>query len=198
MSAIPDDWRPILEVIVGLLTAACVLPYVRDIRRGETHPHRMSWVVFAALSTAATVAQFADQGMTSAVFLTGGAAVGFATVSLLSIRHGVGGSSPTDIAALVGLAFVLAVWARTDDEVLIVVLIIAIEIPAIIATFVKSLRSPDSETRSTWLIDGLAGALAIVAAESMSFHLIVYPAYHALANLSIVAAITLGARRASV
>lgn len=195
MTAIPDDLRPILEVIVGLLTAGCVLPYVRDILRGETQPHRMSWVTFAALSTAATVAQFADQGMTSAVFLTGGAAVGFTSVSLLSIHHGVGGRSPTDIAALIGLAAVLAVWASTDHEMLIVTLIIAIEIPAIVATLVKSLHKPGSETRSTWLIDGLAGALAIVAAESMSFHLIVYPAYHTLANLSIVAAITFGTRR---
>lgn len=188
-------WRPILEVVVGLMTAGCVLPYIRDIARGQTKPQRMSWMIFAALSGAATAAQFVDQGATSAVFLTAGATVGFGAVALLSIRHGVGGTSATDGFALLGLAAVLAIWTRTNNETLIVVLVILIEIPAIAATIAKSLKLPGTETRSTWLIDGLAGALAICSAKPMSVDLVLYPTYHSIANMSVAAAITIGSRR---
>ena len=36
MSLIPTAWRPVLEVLVGVMTAGCVVPYIRDILRGKT------------------------------------------------------------------------------------------------------------------------------------------------------------------
>ena len=74
--------RDSLAVLSGLLTAACVIPYLRDIYRGSTRPQRVSWFVFATLSIVAAVGQFAD-GALAGAWLASGSALGFTLVLIL-------------------------------------------------------------------------------------------------------------------
>lgn len=191
-------WRSILSVVVGLTTCGCVVPYIRDILNGETRPQRMSWIVFASLATAATVAQIAADGVTSGALLAAGAAVGFGSVALLSIRHGEGGFGAVDLASIAGLIAVLAIWSQTENEALIITLIIAVELPAVAVTAHKGFRNPRSETLSTWLIDGAAGVGAVIAVPSLSLSVMAFPVYHALSNMSVASAIIAGGRRRRV
>ena len=83
--------RQALAVLSAALTALCVVPYLRDIRRGTTH--RATGVVAGRSPSSpivATVSQ-ALAGADAGAWLSAGSAVGFTAVFVASIRHGVGG-----------------------------------------------------------------------------------------------------------
>ena len=174
-----------------MLTALCVVPYIRDIRRGTTRPHRVSWFTFAALSTVAAVSQFVD-GAGAGAWLAAGSAVGFTIVFGYSIRAGVGGSSWPDRCGLVLAAVGVALALVAREPLVAVVSVIAAELVAIALTAVKAVRDPDSETPTTWLFDCLAGGLAIAAVSSFSVTELMYPVHHTVANALVLAAIARG------
>ena len=183
--------REDLAVLSGLLTIICVIPYLRDIHRGTTRPQRVSWLVFASLAIVATVSQFLE-GAYAGAWLTAGAAVGFTLVFLASIRRGIGGATPFDRLSLaIGLVGVVASVIVRQPLVAILAVVLA-EVPAVFLTARKALHDPASETTSTWLIDGIAGACALLAVSDTSLPQILYPVHHLLANSCVLVAILVG------
>jgi hypothetical protein len=175
----------------GFLSLICVFPYLRDVSRGVTVPQRMSWFVFAMLSTSATVAQ-AAAGADSGVLLTGGAAIGFSAVFVASIKRGVGGASRWDFVAL-GISIAgLVLWHLSDRPMVAVAAIGVAELAAVALTVAKSLEAPGSETLSTWVIDGVAGVMAIIAVGRVDAAHLLYPVHHVVLNGAVVAAILTG------
>ena len=190
--------RTVLGILSAGLTAVCVLPYLRDISRGTTRPQRVSWLVFATLSAFAALSQW-SQGASSGALLAAGSAVGFGAVAIASIRHGEGGSTGRDLMALgVGITGVVLSVA-VDRPIVAIAAVIAAEIAAISLTARKAHANPESETISTWIIDAVAGAVAILAAPDLSVGVLVYPIHHFIVNLWVVFAIQSGrrARRSS-
>jgi hypothetical protein len=184
--------REHLALVSAALTALCVVPYVRDIRRGTTRPQRTSWFVFATLSAVAAVAQLADGGGPGA-YLATGAATGFTAVFVASLRTGVGGSSRRDRVVLCIAAVGVAASLLTAAPVVAVVGVISAELVAVGLTVRKGLDDPASETASTWCLDGLAGVVAVAAATGV--HEIAYPVHHTLSNAAVLLAIIVGRRR---
>jgi hypothetical protein len=186
----------VLELLAGLMTALCVVPYLRDIRRGTTRPHRTSWAVFAIVELVAALGQFASHAWAGA-FLALGAAIGFSAVAIASIKYGEGGTRPIDRVAIVVLAVGLVVWALTSNAWVAVFVAMAIDLPAVALTFQKSRRDPSSETLSTWVIDcaaGMVAVLAVLVARTPTGLNLMYPAYHVIGNGCIVAALLMGRR----
>jgi hypothetical protein len=184
-------------VVSALLTASCVLPYLRDIRRGTTRPQRASWFVFSTLSIIAAVSQFAGDAGPGA-WLAAGSATGFSTVFVVSIRKGVGGFSRADRLTLLVAAVAVAASVLTSTPLVALLGVIVAEIAAILLTVRKSFDDPTSETASTWLLDGAAGVAAIAAVHEFT-HLdeLLYPIHHVVANLAVVVAIVAGHRVAA-
>ncbi len=175
----------------GFLTLICVVPYFRDVRRGVTIPQRMSWFIFAMLSTGATVAQ-AAAGADSGVLLAGGAAIGFSAVFAASIKRGVGGASRWDFVALgIGIAG-LALWHFSNQPMVAVAAIMVAELAAVALTVAKLLKAPGTETLSTWAIDCVAGMMAIIAVGKVDATHLLYPAHHVVLNGAVVTAILTG------
>ena len=112
--------REHLALASALLTACCVVPYLLDIRRGVTRPHRTSWFVFAVLATVAAVSQ-AISGADAGAWLAAGSAIGFSAVFAASIRHGVGGTSTLDRLTLVVAGVGTVAWLVSDRPLLAVV-----------------------------------------------------------------------------
>lgn len=180
-------------MLSGMLTATCVVPYVRDIARGTTRPQRVSWFVFAALSTVAAVAQFVD-GDVAGAWLATGSALGFVTVFVASIRRGVGGSTVADRVALTVGVIGVAVSIAVEHAMVALGAVIVAEVLAIAITARKARAEPWSETLSTWCIDGFAGVVAIVAVSTVSVGELLYPVHHALVNGWVVVTIVRGRR----
>lgn len=189
-----NDLAPVFGVGAGLLSGSCAIPYVRDILRGTTKPHRVSWGIFALLASIAAASQLSE-GLHSGAALSLGAAAAFVAIFLLSVRHGVGGASTVDRLTIVAAAWILAVWAATANAALAVGLVIILELTATALTMHKAWREPATETRSSWIIDGAAGALAVLGAQQRSFLTLAYPVYHLVSNNAVVLVLTLSVRR---
>ncbi len=154
--------RQQLAVVSACLTAVCVVPYLRDVHRGTTRPQRASWFVFASLAVVAAVSQLVE-GAGSGALLATGSAVGFTAVFLVSIRRGVGGTSRWDVAALTLAAVGVLLAVLADEPLIALVAVIVAELAAVVLTAHKALHEPQTETLATWVIDCVAGVLAVVA-----------------------------------
>jgi hypothetical protein len=183
--------RDDLAIISGVLTAICVIPYLRDVYRGSTRPQRVSWFVFATLSIVVAVSQFAE-GAHAGAWLASGSALGFTLVFLASLQHGVGGTSLRDVVSLSVALAGTAVSILIERPIVAVFAVIAAELAAISLTARKALREPASETASTWLIDGLAGVFAVFAVTEWSVTELLYPVHHVIVNAWVLGAIALG------
>jgi hypothetical protein len=181
--------REHLVLVSALLTASCVLPYLRDIRRGTTRPQRASWFVFSTLSITAAVSQFAG-GAGPGAWLAAGSAAGFSAVFVVSIRTGEGGFSRADRAALSVAAIAVAASVVTSTPLVALLGVIVAEQAAVVLTVRKTFDDPTSETMSTWILDGAAGVAAIAAIPNFTdLNDLLYPIHHILANLAVVATI---------
>ena len=91
----------------GVLSVVDAVPYVRDILRGTTRPHRGTRLIWWTLATTALLSQYADGAGWSMLMLLGQAVTTGLTFAL-SIRRGVGGLSRLDltITAIAGLGVV--------------------------------------------------------------------------------------------
>jgi hypothetical protein len=188
--------RQPLAVIAAAMTVACVVPYLRDIRLGTTRPQRASWFVFAALAAVAAVSQAVD-GSGAGTWLAAGSALGFGAVFVASIANGVGGFAAADRAALAIAAAGTTLSVVMAQPVLAVLGVVVAELGAVALTVRKSLADPGSETRSTWMTDGVAGMISVVAVEHATAAELLYPVHHTVANGVVVTAIAIGRRRES-
>jgi hypothetical protein len=181
--------REHLVLVSALLTASCVLPYLRDIRRGCTRPQRASWFAFSTLSIIAAISQFAG-GPGPGAWLAAGSAAGFSTVFAFSIRTGVGGFSRADRLTLLVATVAVLASVLTSTPLLALLGVIVAEIAAVVLTVRKTVDDPTSETASTWVLDGAAGVAAIAAVHHFTdLNELLYPIHHVLANLAVVVAI---------
>ena len=177
-----------LGVVSALLTALCVVPYLRDIARGSTRPQRTSWFVFAALSIVATVSQLINGNLAGA-WLAAGAACGFSVVFVVSIHCGEGGWGGADRVSLAVASVGVVVSVMVREPTVAVAAVIAAELSAVSMTVRKARSDPGSETLATWVLDGVAGVIAIGAVTSPSLAALLYPVHHTCVNGWVVATI---------
>ena len=186
--------REHLAVIAAALTVACVLPYLRDIRRGTTRPQRASWFVFATLAAVAAISQGLGDGGPG-TWLAAGSALGFGAVFVASIPRGVGGFGAADRVALAIAAAGTTASLLVGRPIFALLGVVIAELSAVGLTAKKALADPRSETGSTWIIDGLAGLLSIVAVDHVTTTNLLYPVHHTVANGAVVVAMAIGHRR---
>jgi hypothetical protein len=186
-----------LMAVAALLTLSSAVPYVRDIVRQRIVPHRVSWFAFTLLSLTATIAQW-RRGADAGAWLTGGSTVAFGVIFVASLRHGVGGFDRPSLVALVVLATGIAASLLTSEPVIALAAAMAADASAISLTVRKTLRQPSSETRATWLIDGFAGLVSVLAATDFSLDQVIYPLYHVTSNASVLLAMMIGSSNVAV
>ena len=189
-----------LEVaaIAGLLGGAVSLvdplPYIRDVARRRTRPHRGTWLIWAVLGSTAFASQLASEGGWSLAVL-GVQAVSTALILVLSLRHGVGGVSASELALLAVAAVGIAGWLVSDEPVVASVCVVVADLAGVLLMVPKTWADPWSETAVTFGLSAVAGALGVVAVGRADPGLLLYPAYFGLINLGTTVLI-LGRRRA--
>lgn len=174
---------------------ADTIPYVRDILRGTTRPHRGTWLIWGILAILVTLSQHADGGSWSVLVAAAQAGLTLC-VFALSVRHGVGGLSAVD-----GIMFVIAAggivgWAVAGEPLVATVCVIVADLVAVAMMMPKTYRDPGSETLSTFGLASLSGALAVCAVGHVDVALLLYPAYLCAVNGSI--ALVIHQRRLTV
>ena len=56
----PPDLAPVLGILAGVAAVVNTIPYIRDIVRGTTRPHRGTWLIWAVLAVVVYGSQRAD------------------------------------------------------------------------------------------------------------------------------------------
>jgi hypothetical protein len=175
---------PFLGVLAGLVGVADTLPYIRDMLRGVTRPHRGTWLIWGVLAIVVCLSQHAD-GASWSLVLAGSQAVLTTIVFVLALRRGEGGVSPLDALMIAVAVGGLSGWILADEPLVATVCVVAADSIGFALMVPKTYRDPDSETLVTFALASLAGVLAAAAVASLDPSLLLYPAYYCLANGAI-------------
>jgi len=180
-------------VLAGLVSILDPIPYIRDVRRGLTRPHRGTWLIWSFLGVTAFWANLAD-GAAWSLAMIGVQALTMSAVFALSLRYGVGGVSRFELAliALAGLGVVG--WALSSQAVIATVFVVVADLIGVAMMLPKTWRDPGSETLSTFVLASLAGVLSAFAVGALHPGLLLYPIYFACAN-GVVAGLIVVRRR---
>ncbi|HEY1274411.1 MAG TPA: hypothetical protein VGF25_05855 [Thermoleophilaceae bacterium] len=187
---------PILGVLAGAIGVADTLPYVRDILRGSTRPHRGTWLIWSALTIVVCLSQRAD-GASWSLVMAATQAVLTTLIWLLAIRRGEGGMSPAEVVLMaIGAGGVIG-WVLADEPVVATGFIVAADFIAAVMMLPKTYRDPDSETLSTFVLASISGGLAAGAVGALDASLLLYPVYYCVMNgvIALVIAVRRGALR---
>ena len=169
---------PVLGVLAGLVGVLDTIPYLRDVLRGSTRPHRGTWLVWSAPAVVVSVSQWADGASWSLITAVTQAVV---TTAVLVVAVW-GGITATELLLLAVAAVGVAGWLLGDEPVVATAFVVGADLVAIAIMVPKTYRDPTSETLVTFVGASIAGALAAGAVDAANAALLLYPIYYCLAN----------------
>ena len=172
---------PVLGVLAAVVGVVDTVPYVRDILRGATRPHRGTWLIWGVLAVVVCLSQRAD-GASWSLVMAGAQVVLTGLVFVLAIRMGEGGVSRTDALLIAIAGGGLAGWLLVEEPIVATACVIAADIIAAAMMVPKVYRDPGSETLVTFALASAGGALAAGAVGMVDVSLLAYPIYYCLIN----------------
>ena len=172
---------PVLGVLAGVIGVADTVPYVRDIVRGTTRPHRGTWLIWSVLAVVVFLSQRADGAQWSLV-MAGSQAVLMTLIFALAIRRGVGGVATGDLVMLGIACGGIAGWLVADEPFVATACVVAADLIGLAMMVPKTWVDPDSETLSTFVLASVSGALAAGSVGALDAALLLYPVYFCLGN----------------
>jgi hypothetical protein len=175
---------PVFGVLAGLAGIADTIPYVRDIVRGKTRPHRGAWLIWSALAVVAYSSQRAD-GASWSLVMTAVQVVLTTLVFVLAIPRGEGGVTTRDAIMIAMAAGGVVGWVVADEPLLATAAVVAADLIAAAMMTPKVYRDPGSETLATYALASLAGGLAVGAVGAPDVALLLYPVYFCFVNAAI-------------
>jgi hypothetical protein len=185
---------PVLGALAGLVGVASMVPYLRDMLRGATRPHRGAWLVWSVLGVVVCESQRAEGATWSLVMSEAQIALNLLVI-VLAVRLGTGGMSAPETALLALAAGGVAGWFVAGEPMVAVGCVVAADLAAALMMLPKTWRAPDSETASTFALASLAGALALASVGGLEPGLLAYPLYFCAVNAALALVIR-GRRRA--
>ena len=177
----------LLGVLAGLVGIFDTVPYLRDVMRGSTHPHRGTWLIWSALAVVVCLSQWADGASWSLIMLLTQAVLTTAVFAVAIVR-GQGGTTIIELLLIAVAGVGVTGWLLSGEPLVATVCVIVADLIAAAMMVPKTYRDPGSETLATFVYASLGGALAAGAvgvAENASAPLLLYPVYYCLANGAI-------------
>lgn len=160
--------------------------YMRSILRGESKPHRTSRLVLLVCTALMVVSLVADGVTGAALWLAGAQCLQCAVTFAMSLKYGVGGWSRLDIGCL-GLATAgIVAWQTTSDPMLALAAAILADFFGFVPTLVKTWFRPETESRAFYLVDTVAGAMAIGGLATVTASSLAFPLYILGVNAAMV------------
>lgn len=190
-----EDAAPVLGLLAGLVGVATTVPYVADMARRSTRPHRGTWLIWTLLAIVVCSSQRAD-GASWSLVMGGTQVVTNGLVFVLALRLGTGGVSVVELALMAFAGLGVAGWVLADDPLIGTASVVAADLAAVGLMVPKTWRDPDSETLATFAFASLGGALAAGAVGGLEVSLLLYPAYYCVVNGAL--AVLIRRRRAHV
>ena len=175
---------PVFGVLAGVVGVVDTVPYVRDIFRGSTRPHRGTWFIWGLLAIVVCVSQRAE-GASWSLVMAGTQAVLTGFIFVLAIRRGEGGLTAADGILIAIAAAGMVGWVLVDEPIVATACVIVADLIAAAMMVPKVYRDPGSETLMTFVLAGIGGALAAGAVGAVDASLLCYPIYYCLVNWAL-------------
>lgn len=169
------DIKTILAVVATLIMTLCVVPYIRDIFRGETKPHSYTWLIWALLQGIAAI----DMWSGGAGFAVASSSVGALLnvfIFILSLRYGTKNITNFDTACLIGALAALGAYFYFHNAALSIAIAVLVDFLAFLPTERKTWQEPGTETASTHFLSGTANVLTLAALSTYNFVTVPYVA----------------------
>lgn len=176
-----------MTVLAALLGVFDTVPYLRDVMRGSTRPHRGTWLIWSARAVVVCLAQWADGASWSLIMLLTQAVLTTA-VFAVAIVHGQGGTTIIEVVLIAVAAAGVTGWLLSGEPLVATVCVVAADLIAAAMMVPKTYRDPGSETLATFVYASIGGALAAGAvgvADNAGTTLLLYPIYYCVANGAI-------------
>ena len=171
-------------LLSGFFAIASIFPYIRDILKHKTKPHRVSWLIFTILGSISFFSQLA-KGATYSDIFPGILSINVCIIFLLSLTYGVGGVTKKDYLVMITVALALVAWYFTKEPAIALYIVILIDAIGVYLTLEKVYKHPETETASLWLMSSLAGLFSLLAVGKSDIILISYPLFIFFADGSI-------------
>lgn len=175
-----------MQTLFIIISSALILVnpiiYARAMFKGRAKPHRTTLFVLATITLISAVALYA-QGDKVAIYLAAAQSLQSIFLFILSIKLGMGGWERTDIACLLIAVVGIILWKSTDNPLLGLYFSIIADFAGTIPTIIKTIRYPQTEILSYFLIDVFAALLSVFALNSLAIAESLYPVYILLINL---------------
>lgn len=168
-----------LKVVLGSIAAVLALfssyLYIRDIFRGNTKPHKYTWLIWSIVTTIAFLGQWVSGGGPGS-WATGVAAVVTTGTFFLSFKYGTNDITKFDKICLALAIVSILPWLLTKSILWSVVLATIIDLIAFFPTMRKTWHAPKSESLPSMFVDAVKHSLSIVSMNNFSFITWIYPA----------------------
>jgi hypothetical protein len=190
---------PDLKFLCGSLAAITgfiqYTPYVINILRRKTRPHAFSWFVWGLPCGIVFAAQFLKGGAAGS-YATGVTAILCTIIFFLSLFYGEKNITKLDWLCLVLALAALVLWGMTKDPLGSVILVTIADLIGFGPTIRKSIKKPREETASTYWIANVKWVLSLMAMNTYSLTVCLYPVAMFVANSAF--AVMLFVRRAAL
>ncbi|HSX31547.1 MAG TPA: hypothetical protein VLE99_06555 [Candidatus Saccharimonadales bacterium] len=175
----------ILGIASSLIFLVCDFPYLQDTIRAKIKPHRVTWGVIALLNTAGFANQLAS-GARNSLWLFGAGTLMTGAIFVASLKNGVGGRSRQDIFAAITCLVGVAFWIVFKSPVFSILANLLVAVVALLPTFAKAKKSPETETKIAWLGGMISSSLAAASVGQLDWQLLILPVSSAALNAYMV------------
>lgn len=182
------DIKTGLAFIGVAITVLAPLSYIRDIIRGKTKPHIITWLIWSILVGLAFAVQVAGGGGIGSLVL-GFTALMNLVILGFSLRLSRDLVTRFDIVVLMLALLTLVPWHITDDPLISIIFITIIQTVGFIPTYKKSFNSPRQETLSLYTLSAVKQAIGIMALSTYNVLTLLFPFAVLCANIGLVAVI---------
>lgn len=165
-------WLGLLTILIAVISYGF---YLRDMLRGKTKPHGLTWLIWGTLNTFIFFQQLAADAGPGA-WVTGSAALANLIIFALSFKYGERRVMLIDWFSLVAAVFVLVFWYQTSDAVLSVILACSISLLGFAPTIRKAWKGAHEETALTYALNSLKFLIALFALQTVNIVTALYPA----------------------
>ena len=167
-----------MTIILGWVTVVLALIsysfYFRNIFRGKTKPHAITWLVWSLLNTFIFFQQATHNGGPGA-WVTGVAAVANILIFFFSFKYGERNITRFDWGCLLIALLVLVAWRLTTSAELAVILASGVFIVGLTPTIRKSRLKAMEETATTYGLNSLKFLIALFALTNVTLVTALYP-----------------------
>ena len=177
------------------LPTISVLVYIRSILKGQTRPHRTTYLLLSMITGLSFASLLASRD-TSGVWLAGVSFVQCLIVLGLALKFGMGGKDPFDVVCIGLCALGILAWLLTGESLMGLIASIVADFLAVLPTLRKVWRHPHTEVWLFYALDAIAAGF-ILGAGPYAVRAMIFPGY-LLAINAVCAALIIGRERVRV